>query len=198
MSAKSRKNLRRETRRLSEAAGGALWLRRITAPGEARGFLESARSVGRNSWQRRALGERVRDDGTACRSFENLASRGILRAYFLQLGDRSCTFVIGYQYAGVYHYIETGFDEALGEYSPGTVLLFLMLEDLHVHERPEVLNFGVGDATYKQRFGNSERADVSCFVMRRRLRNIVLTKSHAVFSGAAQAAKRLLRRQTVR
>jgi CelD/BcsL family acetyltransferase involved in cellulose biosynthesis len=113
-------------------------------------------------------------------------------------GDIPCAFVVGYQYAGVYHYAELGFDEAFAEYSPGTVLLYLLLEALHQRQRPELLNFGVGDASYKLRFGNVERFDASCLLLKSSVANRLLTEPHRAFNHAVRVAKRLIGRRVTK
>ena len=65
----------------------------------------------------------------------------------------------------MYHYVEVAFDEQYREHSPGKVLLSLILEDLHGQQRPQTVNFGVGDASYKRRLSNCERSDLSCLIM---------------------------------
>jgi CelD/BcsL family acetyltransferase involved in cellulose biosynthesis len=198
LSSKSRANMRREVRQLADRAGGELQAVRVSAPKDVPQFLERAVRVAKNSWQARALGERVRCDEASCRKLEDHASRGLLRSYVLQAADASLAFVIGYQYLGVYHYVEVAYDETHADHSPGKVLLTLMLEDLHEYQRPETVNFGVGDASYKRRFGNLEKSDAGCLILRNRFSNRVATTSHNVFSAAVRTAKKLVGRRVAK
>jgi CelD/BcsL family acetyltransferase involved in cellulose biosynthesis len=193
MSPKARANLRREVRQLNEVAHGELKLCCITEVGQVTEFLERAANVSQHSWQNRVLGERVRRDTSSQKSYEDIALRGILRSYLLQIGDTPCAFAIGYQFAHTYYYVEVGFDQQLSKYSPGKVLLSLILEDLHTKNRPNTLNFGAGDGIYKRRFGNCQRSDAACLILRRQVRNVLLTKSHSLFNSAVTMTKKLTR-----
>jgi CelD/BcsL family acetyltransferase involved in cellulose biosynthesis len=198
MTSKARANLRREVRLLAESAGGRLELREATTEADAPEFLRDAAAVSRKSWQHRALGPRIADDNRGRRTFVDLASRGLLRAFVLKAGDVPCAFVVGYQYGSVYHYAEIGFDEAFTQYSPGKVLLYLLLEALHQRRRPELVNFGVGDASYKIRFGNVERFDASCLVLKSSVANRLVTEPHRAFNQAVKVAKRLIGRRVTK
>jgi CelD/BcsL family acetyltransferase involved in cellulose biosynthesis len=198
MSSKARANVRREVRHLDEHAQGKLKLRRCTAPEQVADFLRQALAVSERSWQHRTLGQQALHDKSNVGYFEGLARRGLLQSYLLMAGETPCAFVIGYRYAGVYHYAEVAFDEAFTRFSPGTVLLYLILEDLHACQGIETLNFGIGDATYKRRFGNVEREDVGCLLMRNQLSSRLLTSSHTVFNRSLMLAKRLLNRKVTK
>lgn len=195
MGSKARANLRRDVRKFGERASGAVAARRVTEAAQVSWFLERAAAVSRRSWQQRSLGIGIGCDGSWCKRFEDLATRRILRAYILEAGETPCAFVIGYQYRGIFHYAEVGFDETYAEFSPGKVLLSLMLEDLHTHDAPQTVNFGVGDAVYKRRFANRERSDLSCLIMRRGLRNSVLAELHSAFTMFVRIAKRVIGRK---
>lgn len=198
MSSKARANIRRQIRRFDGTVAGGLQLSRCIAPEQVGRFLESAARVSQRSWQHRTLGERISSSQERRRRFEDLAARGLLRCYLLQVGDTPCAFVVGYQYSNTYQYVEIGFDEAFREHSPGKILLYMILEDLHTHNRPETLNFGIGDATYKRRFGNCERQDVSCLIVRNRIRNRLLMAGHALFTRAVNSAKRVVGRKVTK
>lgn len=198
MSSKARANVRREVRHLDEHAGGKLELRRCTEPEQVEDFLRQALAVSQQSWQHRTLGQQALHDKSNVAHFTGLARRGVLQCYLLMAGQTPCAFVIGYRYAGVYHYAEVAFDEAFTRFSPGTVLLYLMLEDLHSSQQIEALNFGIGDATYKRRFGNHEREDAGCLLVRRRISLRLLTGSHAAFKRSVVFAKRLLNRKVTK
>jgi CelD/BcsL family acetyltransferase involved in cellulose biosynthesis len=198
MSSKARRNIRREIRLLDEMAGGELRLSRITTPDQVEGFVASASHVSFRSWQRRVLAKGVRNDQRTLRKLEDLADRSLLRSYILQVGDTPCAFAIGYQHLSTYYFIQTGFDDEFKAYSPGKILLYLFLEDLHTHDSPRTLDFGVGDATYKRRFGNCEREDLSCLILPRNVRNKICTGTHSLFTSAVDVTKRIIGRRVTK
>jgi CelD/BcsL family acetyltransferase involved in cellulose biosynthesis len=198
ISSKARANMRREVRQLADQSAGKLQAVRITTPDQVPWFLERAARVAEHSWQQQAIGQRISCDDSSCRSLEELAAEGLLRCYLLTGGDAEYAFVVGYQFGGVYHYAEIAFDERYSEHSPGKVLLTMMLEDLHTHDPPETVNFGVGDASYKRRFGNVEKSDLSCLLLRDRLGNRITTAAHSAFAATVRTAKRLIGRKVAK
>ena len=90
--------------------------------------------MSRNSWQDDILGNRISDSDEQRAWCERLAKTGLLRSYLLKCGERLRAFVIGYQFNGVFHYAEIGYDREFSEHSPGTVLLHLLIQDLCDHQ----------------------------------------------------------------
>jgi hypothetical protein len=194
MSSKSRGNIKRNARDLRDR-GGSLELIRVETEQAIAPFLENAARVSMKSWQHRTIGQRIDVSDAAVRKYQDLARLGMVRSYLLECGKTPVAFVLGYQFDGVYQYLETGYDEDLADLSPGTVLLYQMLEDLFASNPPVALNFGVGDGGYKRRFGNHEARDASVFLFRQTVRNRLLRASHTAFRSAGRVAKRVLRRR---
>lgn len=192
-SAKTRSTLRRKVRLFEQT--GAVWLERYTRPDEVPEFVNGISRISPKTWQHRLLGMEYSNDDLTQRKYQDLAGRGLLRSYLLRRDDRPCAFVIGYQYRDMYYYADVGFDPDLAEFSPGTVLLFLMLEDLHENNRPALLNFGIGDASYKQRFGTDVFSDETVLVLRAGLRNRLAVKSHQAFITCLDRAKKVIGRR---
>lgn len=195
MSGKSRYNLRRQVRDLRKHAGGSLELLQVDSEDQVGEFLEWASRVSARSWQHRVLGQRIGMDAAHLAKLRDLTRHGILRSFLLKCGPEPCAFVIGYQFGGVYHYEEIGFDAAVGHLSPGTTLLYLILEELFKRNPPTLFNFGIGDASYKRRFANRESRDMSAILFRRGLGNRLRRKSHQAFNIGVSLAKSLLRRR---
>jgi hypothetical protein len=194
MGGKSRSTLRRKVRQLQKRADG-LEIRRVDQPGQVPEFLEAATEISRRSWQQRVLGQRLSDDEETKRSLTDLARRNLFRSYLLVSGRDPCAFLIGYQFAGVFNSGELGYDQELASYSPGTVLWHLLLEDLHADPSMNLLNFGMGDAAYKRRFGNAQSVDASWLVLRPTLRNRFLASGHAAFDGSVELVKKIIGRR---
>lgn len=198
ISAKARSAIRRRVRDLRAHGGGSLSLVRVEDESQVAGFLERATAVSAQSWQHRVLGERIAATAAHQDKFRDLARRRVLRSYLLEAGGEPCAFLVGYVLDGVYQYVETGFDERLEHLSPGTVMLYLVFEDLFGHAQPSAFNFGVGDGGYKRRFATRESADVSVFLLRRTFRNRARWASHRAFRVAGVIAKRLMGRKVTK
>jgi hypothetical protein len=134
---------------------------RVEQAKDVRMFLDEAAAVSVRSWQH-TLGLQMDNSPDECRRYERLAEKGVLRCYLLKCGDTACAFIRGFQYGDVYYYSRTGFHEDYAAFSPGKVLFYLMLEDLHEYRPPVRLNFQEGDYEYKRRFANNcvEKTDI--------------------------------------
>lgn len=188
MSSKTRSTLRKKVRDL-----GAINLTRVAVEDQVEWFLDRAIPVSKNSWQHRVIGQRL-DPIAHLEKYRDLARLGLFRSYLLTRGEEPCAFLVGYQSGGVFQLVECGYDERLATFSPGTALLYLVLEDLFAHNPPARFNFGPGDAPYKRQFGNRTSEDASVYLFRRTLGNAFRRTSHRAFRLAGAVAKRVLRR----
>jgi CelD/BcsL family acetyltransferase involved in cellulose biosynthesis len=167
----------------------------VEAEDQLEAFLEAAERVRARSWQGRKLTEWSYADQPALvgPELKGLARAKILRSYLLECGGEPCAYIVGYQFDGVYHYREPRFDAALDRLSPGTVLLYLLLEDLFARDRPELLDFCAGIEPYKERFGNQTAKNGALFLFRRNLANRLRHMSLVTFYSGVRLAKRLLK-----
>jgi hypothetical protein len=190
---KKRYNLKRQVKVLRERGGGALELVRAESDAQIGAFLDDAKIVAQNSWQHR-LSVKDSDDWDEQARVEDLARRGFLRCYLLKSGGTPCAYVIGYQSQGVFHYADIGYDERYAQFSPGSVLLYLLIEDLIEHRSPRLLNFGIGDSHYKSQFATDTTAEASVLLLRRTAPNQLRHAAHRLFRSAGRGAKRVLPR----
>lgn len=156
MGGKTRNTLKRRRDKLAAAVGGRLELVRITTPEQVRGFLDAVDRIYPRTWQAATFGVRPRNGAADVTVLEGIAEGGWLRSYLLVGGGEPVAFVVGYQYDGVYHFEEPGYDARWSALAPGTVLNHLMIADLFGWNPPRVLDFGFGDNQYKRVFGNQE------------------------------------------
>jgi hypothetical protein len=157
----------------SESNNGNLALKRITSPDDIDYFIEKSRTVLGRSWKsHHAEGTELFTD-TRCAEYFSLAKHGLMRSYVLIGNDEPIAFILGFQWNNIYHYSNIAYDLQKSALSPGTVLFYLMLEDLHIYDKPEILNFGIGDSLYKRRFGTDNSVDCSVSVIKSTLFNIV-------------------------
>jgi hypothetical protein len=186
---KKRYNLGRQVRLLREHAVGELRLERIESPEQVPAFMVAATAVVQRSWQGREMFAEIDQAIDRPASLEALARRGLLRSYVLYCGESPCAFVFGSRYRDVYHYAEIGYDQAFAEFSPGTVLLYLIIEDLISHQPVRRMNFGISDADYKREFGTIHTEDASVLLFRKTLANRLRQASHASFTSVHRRLK---------
>lgn len=191
---KQRSELKRRVKKLTEHCGGQLELVRVEDESQVGWFVADAAKVSQNSWQHEVIGTRVADTAEQRARLRSLAEGGLLRSYLLRCGERPYAFLLGYQHGDTYHGSEIGYDRDFTHLSPGMVLYQLLVHDFYAHRAPTLLNFGRGDADYKQRFGNVRREDVSIFLMRRTPRNRLSVGGHRAFRSLVSAARATVKR----
>ncbi|MCK5506785.1 MAG: GNAT family N-acetyltransferase [Thermodesulfovibrionia bacterium] len=192
---KKRYNLKRQIKSFQEFASGKLRLQRIVSLDQIDFFLKEATRVADNSWQKTALGMRINNNESLRKKYRDLAKRGIFRSYLLMCREEASSFVIGYQFQGVYHYIEIAYNRDYKKLSPGTVLLYMIIEDLIKFNPARKLNFGIGDAQYKRAFQTDMFEDVSVFLLNKTIFNKVLTSSHFFFREIVELMKTIMNKK---
>lgn len=150
---KSRYNLRREINKLKDYSCGQLDIVRIERAEDVRYFLDAAAEVSLKSWQN-TLEQQMDNSDEECARYTKLADLGVLRCYIMIKGEAPLAFVRGFQYGNTFYYSRVAFDKQFKEFSPGKILFYLMLEDLHFYRKPNLLNFQEGEYEYKRRFAN--------------------------------------------
>lgn len=191
-SGKTRGTLKRKLRQMKERSNGALELLRVDNEDQVGDFLNRAECVSRHSWQFRQYGAQVFTTPVEGAAFRLLARRGLLRSYLLRSGDNDCAFCIGWQYNGVYYYVRPAFDDRFADLSPGTILLYLMIEDLCRHNPVKRFNFFQNPDSYKRQFGTDFGYDGAVLICRKTIPMRAKIAMHAGLRSIIRLAKDLL------
>jgi CelD/BcsL family acetyltransferase involved in cellulose biosynthesis len=101
----------------------------------------------------RGLGAGFKDDREHRQRFALFADRGQLRVQLLEIQERIAAYWIGIIYRDTFHSWATAYDPDFGKYEVGTQILVRMVDEL-AQEGVRKLDFGLGDAHYKKRFGD--------------------------------------------
>jgi hypothetical protein len=115
-------------------------------------LLSDAEQVAATTYQR-GLGVGFSDTRPIRDLLRLEAEKGWLRGHVLYAGGRPCAFEIGCLYNGVFLGEYLGHDPAFAKYAPGIYILTQVIEGLE-HEKVTAIDWGIGDAPYKRRFGN--------------------------------------------
>lgn len=119
---------------------------RFTEPAKVGELLDTVFRVSGNTWQfqihGRAWAFRAADLEVWRHRLEFAAERGWLRSYVLKCDGTPWAFILGFQHSSRFYPVSLGFDQARARYSVGTVLQFLVLEDLFRDSPPELYDFG--------------------------------------------------------
>ncbi len=192
---RTRNTLKRRVRKLREHGAGALECQRVEQEDEIDAFYASALSVAERSWQFHNLGRCLEETALYRDNLKSLAKLGCLRAYLLKCGGQPCAFVIGCQRGDVLQFEQTAYADDYSAFSPGTVLYYLMLEDLYQHRRPSLVNHGVGVTPHKRLFTNRSTFDTTVYLFRRTTRNRLRRLSRELFQTGLALAKRLMQKK---
>ena len=192
-SAKTRKNRLREIKKLKDR--GDMKVIRVTQESEVDAYLEAAMEISRKTWQFKRLGWGISaSDPDGVRSeLSFLAQRGWLRAYLLKCGDHACSFILGWQYGSRFYHAAVGFDPVWHEFSVGSVLQMLVLEDLFKEDTPQVYDFGTF-AEYKKYFSTESYREDIVWLFRRRPYPLFADCMHRTFSAASRKSGAFLNR----
>lgn len=196
LTAKRRANCKRKVKVLHKQ-GKPPTLSRFETASQVPDFLEQVIPLSRKTWQHALIGEQLTSSLDWNAKLRDLAERDIFRGYVMKCGDQIAAFGLGHQQGGVFHLNITGYDESLGALSPGSVLIYTMIEDLLKHRPVQRLCFCFGDARYKREFGNVHTDTVKLMLFRKNLKNTVLRYTHAGFRGAVNFAKQHLRKELI-
>lgn len=180
ISTRTRTNLRRSAREL-DTRFGSFRVRRFTRKDEVEALLAAVEQVVKKTFHYHLLGQDLTLGNRRLRkNMELWAERGWLRAYVLFGGqDRPVAYVIGFLVARSYQYELIGYDPDHARASPGIVLLANIIEELIGERAAGVIDFGAGDAEYKNLFGNRSFEE----------RSFWLTRSSAYARGAILAER---------
>ena len=109
------------------------------------------------------MGAGFNDSELTRRTLSLLATKGLLRSYFLYVNEKPCAYWIGTLYGNVFHLDYTAYDPAFQKNEPGTVLFMKMIDDL-CRLKVKEIDFGFGDALYKNRYGDESWEESSVYI----------------------------------
>jgi Acetyltransferase (GNAT) domain len=119
---------------------------------QAAGFIDAAEAIASTTYHR-ALDVGFRRNDEYIERVHLDARRDRLRGYVLLIDGSPKAFWYCIVYGDTLHLLATAYDPAFKEYEIGTVLLMQAFKD-HCGTGFRLVDFGLGDASYKQRFGS--------------------------------------------
>lgn len=149
---KQRWKIRKRQKEIELAFPGRVSWRWMKSFDDIPGLCSRLEDVAACAYQR-GLGTGFMDTEEYRSRFTLFASRGQLRLQLMEIDGKVRAFWFGYLYDGIFHLSETAYDPILSQYELGT-LIFVRLCDELSKEGVRKLDFGIGDAVYKQRFGD--------------------------------------------
>ena len=128
-------------------------------------LMRDAELVAKKSYQR-GLGTGFFPTSIMRARLEFEACAGWLRGYVLYLDKHPCAFWIGSLRNGVFLSDYLAFDPDYARYVPGTYLMLKVMEGLYETDPDAVkrVDFGIGDAIYKERFSNAHWHELLVYI----------------------------------
>jgi CelD/BcsL family acetyltransferase involved in cellulose biosynthesis len=103
-------------------------------------------------------------------------------------------FVLGTYWNGHYTYERIAYDQAYWSKSPGSILLYRVLEELISTDTPRVFDFGSGEAEYKALFANQQFCSGQIILTRRTFRPTIHLHLEALSKRFVRGARAVARR----
>lgn len=126
-----RRNVRKDLKRLECEGRVELRLHDDLEPEQVEQALRRAFAVEDSGWKGDAGTSVLRNDGIFpfyLRQAEHFARLGMLRLAFLECGDRTIAFEMGWSGKGVYHSFKVAYDETYRKFGPGHLLRSKLIE----------------------------------------------------------------------
>lgn len=187
---KHRSWIKKKQRELESAHPDRITWRWLREFGDIPGLCRLLEEVAARTYQRE-LGAGFMDDEDHRQRFALFASRGQLRVQLLEIDAKAGAFWIGAVYAGVFHSWETGYLPELRPYEPGT-LVFVRMMDALIQEGVRTFDFGLGDAFYKQRFGDESWREATVRLFAPTARGTALRASLGLVGSLDRMGRRLV------
>jgi len=189
-SSKSRKNLKRSVRKFDEVAGGACCWREYRTLADVEEFHRLAAGLSGRTYQTRLFDEGLSFTNETRRHLDELAADDRLRGYVLFYCNEPIAFALCEATGDVLLYKMVGHSPEHRDFSPGTVLLFHIIERFFGAHQFRYLDFGEGEGFYKQFFSNLELPCARVYYFKRTFRLVAVVGAHRLWNLALETATR--------
>ncbi len=153
-------------------------------------FLKAAEKIADTTYHR-GLGVGIRYNKENLDRMTLEAGRNQLRGYVLSIKGEPCAFWYCSTYGQTLHLCTTGYNSTLRSYELGTVLLMKVFQD-HCGSAVHTVDFGLGDAGYKQRFGTRNYTEHTYMLFSPSMRSQCLSALFTLAAKAGILSKRIL------
>ena len=192
-SAKHRSQLRNKERKLVETLATPLQVKIFQTTDDVALFCSLAESIAQKTYLR-GFGEGFYDNQEMRNRLNLSARKQWMRGYVLYAGETPCTFWLGTLYNHVFYLDYTGFDAAFKEYAVGQILFVKMIENLCAAGSVTGLDFGFGDAEYKQRYGDRNWEETDLYLFNGTPLMLLSNLTRKTVAVARTATKKILKR----
>ena len=196
-SSKTRFNLKRNVKLLTQASGDALDWRTYRTPEELAQFHALALPLSQKTYQHKLFQGGLPSDAAFMARMATAAQQDDVRAYLLFMEGQPLAYAYMVQDQGFLDWAYMGHDAThanAANLSPGTVLLTLGIEALQQEGRFRWLDFGSGEGQHKSVFSTQTLPVADVLVLPPTLRNRLVVGLHRALTRAFDGLRRVSQR----
>lgn len=190
MRSKHRAWIRKKIRTLKDNFPGGVIYRKFSDLNHIPQACLEMEEIAKLTYQR-GLGAGFYDDAEHRERYKLFAKRGLFRCWILYVNEAPKAFWVGETYKGTFHSEATGFDPQFRQYELGNQM-FLHMADSLVGEGVGRIDFGLGDALYKSRFGDHSYREGSFRLYGQRLKPLSVRCINGLTQSIGMGLRRLL------
>ncbi|MET4275861.1 MULTISPECIES: GNAT family N-acetyltransferase [unclassified Bradyrhizobium] len=170
-------------------------IERFGSPADLDQLMRDAETIAAKSYQR-GLGVGFSETPVIRSRLCFEASKGWLQGYILYLDGQPVALWIGSLRNGVFLSEYVSYDPAYAKYGPGLHLILSILEELQASSgRPvRLVDFGIGDATYKELLANLSRQESTVYIFAPRFKAVCINLLRTSIGKLNRLAQSLLGR----
>jgi hypothetical protein len=174
-------NLRRYSKMLSNEYGARVRYVCLREEHEFEKIMKDTEIIAAKTYHR-SLGAGFIDDDVTRERVRHALRKGRFRAYMAYIDDAPSAFWNGSIYNDTFFAETTGYAPVFERYHIGTWLFVKMVKEL-CEENTAFIDFGFGDAQYKQNYCDYNIAEASLYIFSPHVKGILLnmTKSSAIY-----------------
>ncbi|MCP3730092.1 GNAT family N-acetyltransferase [Sphingomonas sp. MG17] len=192
LSGNARQGVRRKAKKVAQASGGTLDVRRFRTADELAAFHEIARGIARRTYQEKLLGEALPDAPEFVRYMLAKAAADEVRAWLLYVGETPAAYLYCPAQGDTLIYEFVGHDPAFNELSPGAVLQMEAFRDLFEEGRFARFDFTEGEGQHKRQYSTGGVPCLDLLLLRPTVANRVTTAALGGFNRAVAGGKALV------
>ena len=194
LSSNTRSAIKRKGKKVAQASGGQIDVRRYATPDQLAEFHGIARRLALGTYQERLMGAGLPDTPDFTQRMYAMAADGAARAWLLYVGGEPAAYLYCPIHGATAIYEFVGHDPRFNDLSVGAVLQVEALRDLAADPAVTRFDFTEGDGQHKRQFatGGIECCDV--LLLRPTLANRTAIAALAGFDGGMALAKRVVAR----
>lgn len=193
-SSKTLQGMRRKLRKFAAASDGTIDWRQYRAPGEMAEFYRLARQVSTRTYQERLLDAGLPDGDDFATGLMERAREDRARGYLLFLHGEPIAYLYCPVDDGVLRYDYLGYLQDHAALSPGTVLQWLVIEDLYKEGGYRMFDFTAGEGAHKALFGKDCQLCADVYLLRPTASNYALVGAWMAADTTSKLASRALER----